>query len=109
MPRLCSPQTLTPELQLLQGKLEAFPGQPRAIVYFLGRPLASSLWDVTGALLKGGVQGASGTNTASADSSQCRGAAALFRAPPGWQSSPPYLVPSHPAAYIWDLVSFVMT
>ena len=57
---------------------------------FLG---ISSQWDMPETPPEGGVPGASDTDAqaTSAGSSQCGGAAALLRAPPGWQSPSPYL------------------
>ncbi|MEQ2244841.1 hypothetical protein ILYODFUR_021359, partial [Ilyodon furcidens] len=56
-------------------------------------PWASSLWDVPGTPSEESVQEASGIDAraTSTGSSQCGGAAALLRAPPGWLSSSPYL------------------
>ena len=80
-PRLPSPQTLPPALP------GGSQGDPKV---FLG---VSSRRDMPGTPPEGGVPGASETDAwaTSAGSSRCEGAAVLLRAPPGWQSSSPYL------------------
>ena len=92
-PRLLSPRTLplAPPggSQGIPRPAERHSHSSKSWV-FLG---FSSRWGMPGTPPEGGVQGASDIDAraTSAGSSWCGGAAALLWAPPGWQSSSPYL------------------
>ena len=63
------------------------------VVYYITHQIITFSWLMPGTPPEVGVQEASDIDAraTSAGSSWCGGAAALLRAPPGWQSSSPYL------------------
>ncbi|MEQ2315953.1 hypothetical protein AMECASPLE_027719 [Ameca splendens] len=89
MPRPPSPQT-PPTAPL--GKVQGVP-RPAKRHSSPSMSWAVFWWDMPGTPPGGGVWEAFQTNARapSTDSSQCGGAVALLRAPPGWPSSSPYL------------------